>query len=41
MTLTSLLEDALAKSPELSSEYEKSPIAKQIIDTDRVIEGLK
>ena len=34
------LEDALAKSPELSSEYEKNPIAKQIIDTGRVIEGM-
>ena len=34
------LEDALTKSPELASEYEKNPIAKQIIDTGRVIEGM-
>ncbi len=34
------LEDALAKSPELSAEYENNPIAKQIVDTGRVIEGM-
>ncbi len=34
------LEDALAKSPEFSSEYEKNPIAKQIVDTGRIIEGM-
>lgn len=34
------LEDAIAKSPELASEYEKNPVAKQIIDTGRVIEGM-
>jgi DNA polymerase-3 subunit alpha len=34
------LEDALAKSPELSSEYTNNPIAKQIVDTGRVIEGM-
>ena len=34
------LEDALTKSPELASEYEKNPIAKQIVDTGRVIEGM-
>jgi len=34
------LDDALAKSPELASEYEKNPVAKQIFDTGRVIEGM-
>jgi DNA polymerase-3 subunit alpha len=34
------LEDALAKSPEFGAEYEKNPIAKQIVDTGRVIEGM-
>lgn len=34
------LDDALAKSPELSNEYNKNPIAKQIVDTGRVIEGM-
>ena len=34
------LEDALAKSPELFSEYEKNPVAKQIVDTGRIIEGM-
>ena len=34
------LEDSLAKSPELAAEYEKNPIAKQIVDTGRVIEGM-
>ncbi|MEK9772422.1 MAG: DNA polymerase III subunit alpha [Opitutae bacterium] len=34
------LDDALAKSPELSAEYEKNPVAKQIIDTGRIIEGM-
>jgi len=34
------LEDALAKSPELAGEYKNNPIAKQIVDTGRVIEGM-
>lgn len=34
------LDDSLKKSPELASEYEKNPIAKQIIDTGKVIEGM-
>jgi DNA polymerase-3 subunit alpha len=34
------LDDALAKSPEFGAEYEKNPIAKQIVDTGRVIEGM-
>jgi DNA polymerase-3 subunit alpha len=34
------LEDALTKSPELASEYENNPIAKQIVDTGRIIEGM-
>ena len=34
------LEDALAKSPEFASEYEKNPVAKQIVDTGKVIEGM-
>jgi len=34
------LADSLKKSPELASEYEKNPIAKQIIDTGKVIEGM-
>ena len=34
------LDDALIKSPELSSEYEKNPVAKQIVDTGRIIEGM-
>jgi DNA polymerase-3 subunit alpha len=34
------LEDSLSKSPELAAEYEKNPIAKQIVDTGRVIEGM-
>ena len=31
------LKDALVKSPELSAEYEKNPVAKQIIDTTRLL----
>jgi len=34
------LDEALAKSPEFGAEYEKNPIAKQIVDTGRVIEGM-
>ncbi|HAF58650.1 MAG TPA: DNA polymerase III subunit alpha, partial [Opitutae bacterium] len=34
------LKDALVKSPELSAEYEKNPVAKQIIDTGQIIEGM-
>ena len=34
------LDDALAKSPEFGAEYEKNPIAKQIVDTGKVIEGM-
>ena len=34
------LDDALAKSPELAGEYKNNPIAKQIVDTGRVIEGM-
>ena len=34
------LEDALEKSPEFGAEYENNPIAKQIVDTGRVIEGM-
>mgnify|MGYP003324340794 CR=1 FL=1 len=34
------LEDSLAKSPELAAEYQNNPIAKQIVDTGRVIEGM-
>jgi DNA polymerase-3 subunit alpha len=34
------LDDALAKSPEFKAEYENNPIATQIIDTGRVIEGM-
>lgn len=34
------LEDALTKSPELASEYKNNPIAKQIVDTGQIIEGM-
>ena len=34
------LKDALVKSPELSAEYEENPVAKQIIDTGQIIEGM-
>ena len=34
------LDDSLAKSPELAAEYKNNPIAKQIVDTGRVIEGM-
>ena len=34
------LEEALEKSPEFGAEYENNPIAKQIVDTGRVIEGM-
>ena len=34
------LNDALEKSPEFKKEYENNPIAKQIIDTGQVIEGM-
>ena len=34
------LEEALEKSPEFGAEYESNPIAKQIVDTGRVIEGM-
>ena len=34
------LEDSLTKSPELAAEYQNNPIAKQIVDTGRVIEGM-
>ncbi|MEL0005233.1 MAG: DNA polymerase III subunit alpha, partial [Opitutales bacterium] len=34
------LDDSLAKSPELAAEYENNPIARQIVDTGRVIEGM-
>ncbi len=34
------LDEALEKSPEFKSEYEKNPIAKQIVDTGKVIEGM-
>ena len=38
--LNIFLKDALVKSPELSAEYEKNPVAKQIIDTGQIIEGM-
>jgi DNA polymerase-3 subunit alpha len=34
------LNDALEKSPEFKREYDTNPIAKQIIDTGQVIEGM-
>jgi len=34
------LDDALEKSPEFKAEYENNPIATQIVDTGRVIEGM-
>ena len=34
------LDDAIEKSPEFKKEYENNPIAKQIVDTGRVIEGM-
>lgn len=34
------LDEALKKSPEFREEYEKNPIATQIVDTGRVIEGM-
>ena len=34
------LDEALAKSPEFNAEYERNPIAKQIVDTGKVIEGM-
>ena len=34
------LDDAIEKSPEFKNEYENNPIAKQIVDTGRVIEGM-
>ena len=34
------LDDALAKSPEFKAEYQNNPIAKQIVDTGKVIEGM-
>ena len=34
------LDDAIEKSPEFKQEYENNPIAKQIVDTGRVIEGM-
>ena len=34
------LDEALEKSPEFREEYEKNPIATQIVDTGRVIEGM-
>ena len=34
------LEQALEKSPEFKSEYQNNPIAQQIVDTGRVIEGM-
>ena len=34
------LEEALEKSPEFGAEYENNPVAKQIVDTGRVIEGM-
>jgi DNA polymerase-3 subunit alpha len=34
------LDDAIEKSPEFKKEYESNPIAKQIIDTGKVIEGM-
>ena len=34
------LDDAIEKSSEFKKEYENNPIAKQIVDTGRVIEGM-
>ena len=34
------LDEAIEKSPEFKTEYERNPIAKQIVDTGRVIEGM-
>ena len=34
------LDESLEKSPEFRAEYESNPIAKQIIDTGKVIEGM-
>lgn len=34
------LDDAIKKSPEFKKEYENNPIAKQIVDTGKVIEGM-
>ena len=34
------LDEALSKSPEFKKEYENNPIAKQIVDTGKVIEGM-
>ena len=34
------LDDALEKSPEFKSEYDKNPTCKRIVDTGRVIEGM-
>ena len=34
------LSDAVAKSPDLKTEYEKNPLCRQIVDTGKVIEGM-
>ena len=34
------LDEAIEKSPEFKTEYERNPIAQQIVDTGRVIEGM-